>query len=91
MGSIPLWLILVNESAVALSVELPTIAGGKAWENILQKTPVLERSEPESLVINSHCNFHSHRRVSARYCLKTQQYSSEALHVRFVLWNSSNL
>lgn len=90
MGSVPLWLILVNKSAI-LSIGLPTIAGGKTWENILQKTPVLERSEPESLVISSHCNFHSHQSVSAQCCLRTQQCSSEALNVRFALWNSSNL
>lgn len=60
MESIQLWLILVNESAKALSIELPTISVVKAWENILQKAPALGRNEPESLVINSSCNFHSH-------------------------------
>lgn len=72
MGSNPIRLILINESAKALSIELPAVSVVKAWENILQKTPALDRNEPESLVINSCCNFHSHSYIRAEYCLETQ-------------------
>lgn len=87
-GSIPLWLILTNENTKVLSVELPAILVVKAWENVLQKTPALERNEPKSLVINSCCSSHF---TDVSVLENTQQYYIKALSVWYVLQNNNSL